>query len=129
MGFGEQVGYETLVKKIVRGRVDKTSRFTDWSRRPLTDAQKTYAISDVTHLRGIYEELARQLKENGRERWLQEELGILTDPNTYVIDPEQAWRRVKTRTNTGRFLGMVKALAAFRERYPQVTDVTPRFML
>ena len=122
-GFGEQVGYETLVKKIVRGRVDKTSRFTDWSRRPLTDAQKTYAISDVTHLRGIYEELARQLKENGRERWLQEELGILTDPNTYVIDPEQAWRRVKTRTNTGRFLGMVKALAAFRERHAQTNNV------
>ena len=122
-GFGEQVGYETLVKRIVKGRVDKTSRFTDWSRRPLSDAQKNYALADVTYLRGIYEELDRQLKANGRERWLREELGVLTDPKTYEINPDEAWRRVKTRTNSNRFMGMVKALARFREAHAQSNNV------
>lgn len=122
-GFGEQVGYETLVKRIVKGRVDKTSRFTDWSRRPLSDAQKNYALADVTYLRGIYEELNRQLQKNGRERWLREELGVLTDPATYQIDPAEAWRRVKTRTTSARFMGLVKALARFREAHAQANNI------
>ncbi len=122
-GFGEQVGYETLVKKIARQNLDKTSRFTDWSRRPLTTAQAEYAIADVTHLREIYEWLAAQLAKNGRTKWVEEELGILTDPATYTVHPDEAWMRVKTRTTSGRFLAMVKTLARFREEYAQKHNV------
>ncbi len=122
-GFGEQVGYETLVKKIARQSLDKSSRFTDWSRRPLTDAQKTYALADVTHLRVIYEYLAAEIEKNGRHRWVHEELEILLAPETYVIEPELAWKRVKTRTNSARFLAFVKELAAFREAYAQGKNV------
>ncbi|AXQ94522.1 ribonuclease D (plasmid) [Cereibacter azotoformans] len=122
-GFGEQVGYETLVKKIAREQLDKTSRFTDWSRRPLSDAQKTYAIADVTHLRVIYEWLSAQIEKNGRQRWVEEELAILTDPETYTVRPEEAWLRIKTRTTSGRFLAVVKELARFREEYAQKNNV------
>jgi len=122
-GFGEQVGYETLVRKIVRQQLDKTSRFTDWSRRPLTDAQKTYALADVTHLRVIYEHLAGELKKSGRAHWVAEELQVLTDPATYDIQPQDAWKRVKTRTSSGRFLAVVRELAAFRESYAQTNNV------
>ncbi|EGJ20428.1 ribonuclease D [Cereibacter sphaeroides WS8N] len=122
-GFGEQVGYETLVKKIAREQLDKTSRFTDWSRRPLSDAQKTYAIADVTHLRVIYEWLSAQIEKNGRQKWVEEELAILTDPETYTVRPEEAWLRIKTRTTSGRFLAVVKELARFREDYAQKNNV------
>ncbi|MEL6466298.1 MAG: ribonuclease D [Pseudomonadota bacterium] len=122
-GFGEQVGYETLVRKIARQSLDKTSRFTDWSRRPLTDAQKTYAIADVTHLRQIYEFLSAKLADSGRSRWVSEELQTLLSPETYIIKPEEAWRRVKTRTNSARFLAVVKELAAFREGHAQSRNV------
>ncbi|WP_238364827.1 ribonuclease D [Mesobacterium pallidum] len=122
-GFGEQVGYETLVRKIAKQSLDKSSRFTDWSRRPLTEAQQKYALADVTHLRDIYEFLSQALADNGRARWVQEELGILTDPETYATRPEEAWKRVKTRTNSPRFLAIVRELAAFRERYAQSRDV------
>ncbi|MEM1431374.1 MAG: ribonuclease D [Pseudomonadota bacterium] len=122
-GFGEQVGYETLVRKIAHASVDKTSRFTDWSRRPLTDAQKSYALADVTHLRVIYETLSAELERSGRTRWVQEELGILTDPATYQIDPDEAWRRVKTRTNSGKFLAIVRELARFREVHAQERNI------
>lgn len=122
-GFGEQAGYETLVRKIVRGTVDKSSRFTDWSRRPLSDAQKNYALADVTHLRGIYEYLAAELEKSGRTHWVTEELSVLTDPDTYIVDPENAWRRVKTRTNSGKFLAIVRELARFREIHAQSNNV------
>jgi ribonuclease D len=122
-GFGEQVGYETLVKKIAREQVDKSSRFTDWSRRPLTDAQKAYAIGDVTHLRQVYEFLAKKLEENNRSHWVQEELGILTNPDTYIIKPIDAWKRVKTRTSAAKFMAVVQMLAAFREEYAQSRNV------
>ena len=122
-GFGEQVGYETLVKKIAKENLDKTSRFTDWSRRPLSDAQQEYALADVTHLRVIYEWLAAQLAKNGRTRWVEEELSILTDPATYTVLPDEAWLRVKTRTTSGRFLAVVKELARFREEYAQRQNV------
>jgi ribonuclease D len=122
-GFGEQVGYETLVKKIAKANLDKTSRFTDWSRRPLSDAQKDYALADVTHLREIYEWLAAQLKKNGRAEWVAEELAILTEPATYTVNPDEAWMRIKTRTTSGRFLAVVKALARFREAYAQGQNV------
>ncbi|WP_424833547.1 ribonuclease D [Ruegeria sp.] len=121
--FGEQVGYETLVRKICKEGVDKTSRFTDWSRRPLTDAQKAYALADVTHLRKIYEHLAAQLKKTKRNHWVAEELQILTRPETYDIRPEDAWRRVKTRTNSAKFLAVVRELAQFREAHAQENNV------
>ncbi len=122
-GFGEQVGYETLVRKIAKASLDKSSRFTDWSRRPLSDAQKTYALADVTHLRVIYEHLAKSLKKSGRAEWVEEELAVLTDPATYVTNPEDAWQRVKTRTNSGRFLAIVKELARFRETYARDRNI------
>jgi ribonuclease D len=122
-GFGEQVGYETLVRKIAHAPLDKSSRFTDWSRRPLTDAQKTYALADVTHLRVIYEFLAAELDKSGRLDWVEEELGVLADPATYVVDPDEAWKRVKTRTNSGRFLSVVRELAKFREVYAQTRNI------
>jgi ribonuclease D len=122
-GFGEQVGYETLVRKIAKGSVDKTSRFTDWSRRPLSDAQKAYALADVTHLRAIYESLDAELERSGRRGWVEEELATLADPATYVVEPAEAWRRVKTRTNSGRFLAVVRELARFRETYAQERNI------
>lgn len=122
-GFGEQVGYETLVRRIAKQSLDKSSRFTDWSRRPLTDAQKIYALADVTHLRVIYEHLAALLEESGRARWVQEELRILTDPATYTIVPEEAWRRIKTRNTSGKFLAILRELAKFREAYAQARDI------
>ncbi len=122
-GFGEQVGYETLVRKIAHQGLDKTSRFTDWSRRPLTDAQKTYALADVTHLRMIYEHLSAEIVASGRQPWVEEELAVLTDPATYTVHPDEAWLRIKTRTTSGRFLAVVKELARFREDYAQKNNV------
>lgn len=122
-GFGDQIGYETLVRKIARANMDKTSRFTDWSRRPLSEAQKTYALADVTHLRVIYEHLARELDKTGRAGWVAEELAVLTDPQTYVTDPETAWQRLKTRSGSARFLGIVRELARFREEFAQSRNI------
>ncbi|SET20466.1 ribonuclease D [Paracoccus homiensis] len=122
-GFGEQVGYETLVRKIAKANLDKSSRFTDWSRRPLSDAQKAYALADVTHLRVIYEFLAEQLRKNDRESWLVEEVGVLEDPETYINRPEEAWLKVRTRTNSPRFLAILRELAKFREAYAQARDI------
>ena len=122
-GFGEQVGYETLVRKIAKANLDKSSRFTDWSRRPLSEAQKTYALADVTHLRGIYEHLKAELDRSGRIKWVAEEMDVLNDPDTYRTDPSEAWMRVKTRTNSARFLGLVRELARFREGYAQSRNI------
>lgn len=122
-GFGEQVGYEKLVRSIARTGVDKTSRFTDWSRRPLSDAQKSYALADVTHLRQIYEFLRDKLQQTERAHWVREELAILETPDTYVVKPENAWMRVKTRTNSPKFLAIVRELARFRESYAQEKDI------
>ncbi|WP_439143179.1 ribonuclease D [Planktotalea sp.] len=122
-GFGEQVGYETLVRKIAKAELDKSSRFTDWSRRPLSDAQKTYALADVTHLRQVYEFLAKKLKDQGRAHWVDEEMKILNTPDTYITLPENAWKRVKTRNNSPRFLAIVRELARFREDYAQTRNI------
>ena len=122
-GFGEQVGYETLVRKIANSSLDKSSRFTDWSRRPLTEAQKNYALADVTHLRVIYETLSRDLERTGRQSWLDEEISTLTDPSTYVVDPDDAWKRIKTRTHSGKFLSIVRELARFREKHARDKNV------
>jgi ribonuclease D len=122
-GFGEQVGYETLVRKIAKQSLDKTSRFTDWSRRPLSAAQKTYALADVTHLREIYDYLAAKLAEGGRDKWVAEEMQVLNDPETYITRPEDAWKRVKTRNISGRFLAILRELARFRESYAQERNI------
>ena len=122
-GFGDQVGYETLVRRVAKASIDKSSRFTDWSRRPLSEAQKAYALADVTHLRQIYEFLASELQRTGRAHWVEEELAILLSPDTYVIRPEDAWLRVRTRSNAPRFLALVRELAAFREAYAQENDI------
>lgn len=122
-GFGEQAGYETLVKKIAKADLDKTSRFTDWSRRPLSKPQMDYALADVTHLRVIYEFLSAQLVKTGRKAWVEEEEATLLDPATYTVTPEDAWLRVKTRTTSGRFLAVVKELARFREAYCQSNNI------
>lgn len=122
-GFGDQVGYETLVRKIVKEGVDKSSRFTDWSRRPLSEAQQAYALADVTHLRNVYEFLAADLERSGRSHWVAEELQVLTHPSTYDIQPKDAWQRVKSRTTSGKFLAVVRELAAFREDYAQSNNV------
>ena len=117
------MGYETLVRKIANQSLDKSSRFTDWSRRPLTPAQEKYALADVTHLRVIYEHLRDKIAKQNRESWVAQELGVLLDPKTYVIEPVNAWKRVKTRTSSGKFLSAVKELAEFREAYAQKRDI------
>lgn len=122
-GFGDSVGYETLVTKLAGARIDKSSRFTDWSHRPLTERQLTYALSDVTHLRPAYEKLRRRLDRTGRAQWLEEEMAVLTDPATYTTDPETAWQRLKVRSNKPRFLGVLKELTAWREREAQRRDL------
>ncbi len=122
-GYGEQAGYETLVRKIAKADLDKSSRFTDWSRRPLSDAQLRYALGDVTHLRQIYEVLSARLKKTGRGPWVEEEMAVLNDPQTYQSPPDEAWQRVKTRTHSPKFMGLVKELAKFRETYAQSRDI------
>lgn len=122
-GFGEQVGYEALVRKLARAQLDKSSRFTDWSQRPLSDKQKTYALADVTHLRTIYERLSAELKTSGRAKWVEEEMAVLTSPSTYEVEPTEAWRRVKSRNSSPAFLAVVKMLAAWRESEAQRRDI------
>ncbi|MCC7319366.1 MAG: ribonuclease D [Rubellimicrobium sp.] len=122
-GYGEQVGYETLARKIARAEIDKSSRFTDWSRRPLSEAQLRYALADVTHLRAIYENLAARLERTARASWLDEEMAVLADPATYRTDPAEAWERVKTRNGSLRHMAALIELARFREDYAQRHDV------
>ncbi|WP_029006714.1 ribonuclease D [Azospirillum halopraeferens] len=122
-GFGESVGYETLVTKLAGARIDKSSRFTDWSQRPLTDRQLQYALSDVIHLRPAYEKLRKRLARTGREHWLEEEMAVLTDPATYRVDPDTVWQRLKIRTNKPRFVAVLKEVAAWREREAQRRDL------
>ena len=118
-GFGDSVGYDRLVEKFAGARIDKGSRFTDWSRRPLSGKQIGYALDDVTHLLKVYEALYRQLEKSQRAHWLEEELGVLTDNATYDQIPEEAWRRLKLRSRNTQYLGVAKELAAWREREAQ----------
>ena len=122
-GFGDSVGYDTLVRRLTGKRIDKGPRFTDWSRRPLSDAQLRYALDDVIHLRDVYRALAKTMRKRSRERWLDEEMDILTSPETYRLEPETAWRRLKTRSTDRRYLAVLKALATWREREAQRRDV------
>ena len=114
-GFGDQVGYEAIVRKLAKSQIDKSSRFTDWSRRPLTEKQLVYALADVTHLRVVYEKLKAQLDKTGREHWLGQEMDILTNPATYRTEPQDAWKRIKVRLKSRKQLGVLIALAAWRE--------------
>ncbi len=122
-GFGESVGYEKLAARLADAKVDKTSRFTDWARRPLTDRQLLYAVADVSHLRPIYDKLSAQLESNGRRSWIDEEMKILTSPATYENAPEEAWRRIKVRNGKPRFLAILREVAAWREREAQRRDM------
>ena len=122
-GHGESAGYETLVNNITGNQVDKSQRFTDWSKRPLNKNQLDYAIGDVTHLRDIYENLSNKLKHNGRTDWLAEEMKILTSVDTYASHPENAWKRIKVKSTNRRFLARIQALAALREIKAQTKDV------
>jgi ribonuclease D len=122
-GFGDSVGYETLATKLARARIDKSMRFTDWSRRPLSEKQLHYALSDVTHLRVAYERLQQQLDETGRLRWVDEEMATLSAPATYMPDPYEVWHRLKVRTTNPRFLFVLRELAAWRELTAQERDV------
>jgi ribonuclease D len=122
-GYGEQASYETLARSLAKEQVDKSSRFTDWTRRPLSEAQQVYALADVTHLRTVYEALKEQLEKAGRTEWIAEELATLTEPATYVTDPAEAWRKIRTRSNQPKFLAIVKELARFREDYAQAQNI------
>ena len=122
-GYGDSVSYEQLANDLAKARIDKTSRFTDWARRPLTDAQLAYALSDVTSLVTIYEKLAARLAETGRTSWLDDEMAVLTSPATYRNDPEKAWMRLSGRMRKPREIAVLMEVAAWREREAQSRDV------
>jgi ribonuclease D len=122
-GFGEAASYETLVRKLAKAEIDKSARFTDWSRRPLSKRQLEYALADVTYLRLVYELLAKELEKTGRAQWVEEEEATLKDPATYQLEPAEAWRRLKARSSNKRFLSVLAGVAAWREREAQTRDV------
>jgi ribonuclease D len=123
LGYGDSISYDQLVQRITGDMLDKSNRFTDWSRRPLTDAQISYALSDVTHLRNVYLKLAADLDKRQRTNWVEAEMNVLTSPETYRMDPERAWERLKTRVRKPRDLAVLIEVAAWREREAQTRDV------
>ena len=123
LGFGDSISYDQLVQRVTGDSLDKSNRFTDWSRRPLSSAQLTYAVSDVTHLRDVYLALADDLARRGRSEWVGEEMEILTSPETYRVDPENAWQRLKTRVRKPKELAVLIEIAAWREREAQTRDL------
>ena len=128
-GFGDQVGYDALVSSLTGGAIDKSHRFSDWSARPLSDAQVVYAAADVTWLRLVYERLLEKLRADGRQEWVGEEMAVLADPLTYRPDPETMWERLRPRTNNRRLLGLLRAAAAWREREAQRIDIPRQRLL
>ena len=122
-GFGDSVSYETLAAKLANARIDKSSRFTDWAQRPLTERQLIYALSDVTHLRPVWEQLERRLAKTGRAEWVTEEMAILTSPATYRLEPAEAWRRIKFRNDKPRAIAILREIAAWREEEAQKRDL------
>jgi ribonuclease D len=123
LGYGDSISYDQLVQRITGDALDKSNRFTDWTRRPLSDAQLSYAISDVTHLRDVYLALLADLERRGRADWVQDEMHILTSPDTYRMEPENAWQRLKTRVRKPKELAVLIEVAAWREREAQSRDV------
>jgi ribonuclease D len=128
-GFGDQVGYDSLVAALTGGHIDKAHRFSDWAARPLSPAQVTYAAADVTHLRRVYERLAARLEKEGRLDWVAEEMALLANPATYHPDPELMWERLRPRTSNRRLLGVLRAIAAWREREAQRANIPRNRML
>ena len=123
LGYGDSISYDQLVHRITGDTLDKSSRFTDWTRRPLSDAQLTYAVSDVTHLRDVYLRLSADLDKRGRADWLHDEMRVLTSPETYRMEPQHAWERLKTRVRKPKELAVLIEVAAWREREAQTRDV------
>jgi ribonuclease D len=123
LGYGDSISYDQLVQRITGDNLDKSHRFTDWTRRPLSDAQIAYALSDVTHLRAVYEKLAADLASQGRANWVEAEMNVLTSPDTYRMDPERAWERLKSRVRKPKELAVLIEVAAWREREAQTRDV------
>jgi ribonuclease D len=123
LGYGDSISYDQLVQRITGDSLDKSYRFTDWTRRPLSEAQLAYAISDVTHLRDIYLKLSADLEARGRIDWMREEMKVLTSPDTYRFEPEHAWERLKTRVRKPKELAILMEVAAWREREAQERNV------
>jgi ribonuclease D len=123
LGYGDSISYDQIVQRITGDTLDKSHRFTDWTRRPLSEAQLSYAISDVTHLRDVYVALVDDLGRRGRADWVQEEMHVLTSADTYRMDPENAWQRLKTRVRKPKELAVLIEVAAWREREAQSRDV------
>jgi ribonuclease D len=123
LGYGDAISYDQLVQRITGDAIDKSNRFTDWSRRPLSDAQLTYAVSDVTHLRDVYLALVADLNRRGRAEWMDDEMEVLTSPDTYRAEPAQAWVRLKSRVRKPKDLAVLIEVAAWREREAQTRDV------
>jgi ribonuclease D len=123
LGYGDSIAYDQLVQRITGDNLDKSLRFTDWTRRPLSEAQIAYAISDVTHLRDVYVKLAADLDMRGRTEWMREEMRVLTSPDTYRMEPEHAWQRLQTRVRKPKELAVLIEVAAWREREAQSRDV------
>jgi len=121
-GFPEQVAYDVLARQMLGVDLDKSSRFTDWSRRPLSEAQLAYALADVTHLATLYPLLRERLEQAGRLAWVRDEMAALIDPALYDTEPENAWRRLKPRRHSGKYLAVMRSLAAWRERTAQMRD-------
>jgi ribonuclease D len=121
-GFGEQIAYDALVRQMLKVELDKSSRFTDWARRPLSDAQLTYALADVTYLAKLYPLLRGRLEEAGRMAWVAEEMAAMTDPALYDVTPEHAWKRLKPRKHAPKYMAVFRAVAAWRERTAQTRD-------
>src|SRR5487761_1473103 len=123
LGYGDSISYDQLVARITGDTLDKSLRFTDWTRRPLSDAQLRYAISDVTHLREVYLALVEDLKRRDRAHWVEDEMSVLTSPETYRMEPENAWQRLRTRVRKPKELAVLIEVAAWREREAQSRDV------
>jgi ribonuclease D len=123
LGYGDSISYDQLVQRITGDTLDKSHRFTDWTRRPLSDAQLSYAMSDVTHLRDVYLALLEDLQRRDRADWVEDEMGVLTSPDTYRMEPENAWQRLKTRVRKPKELAVLIEVAAWREREAQSRDV------
>ncbi len=121
-----RICYETLVSKIVKINIDKSQRFTDWTRRPLSKKQLSYAVSDVEYLKEVYIDLQKKLEKNKRIEWLKDEIEILTNPKTYNLNPNDAWKRIKSRDKKPRFLSVLRELAAWREIEAQTQNIPRR---
>jgi ribonuclease D len=121
-GYGEQIAYDALVRQMLKIELDKSSRFTDWARRPLSDNQLTYALADVTHLATLYPILKSRLETEGRLAWVHDEMQNLCDPALYDVEPDNAWKRLKPRKHAAKYMAVFKAVAAWRERTAQLRD-------